>query len=58
MFVKNKKGEIIHLCKNDFPDEKSFYKHLWKSKYNLIIDGNKNKKKLIIDYVTGKNNFI
>ena len=58
MFIKTKKGKIIHLSKNDFPDEKSFYKNLWKNKYNIIINENIKKKQLIVDYITGKNNFI
>lgn len=59
MFVRNCKGQIVQIHRNNFLNEKEFYKYVWKIKYNIDISKQSQSfNQSLICYIKGINFFI
>lgn len=54
MFIRNSKNEIIEIRSEEFLTERDFYTKLWKVRYNININPQKNSfNQTITDYIMG-----
>ena len=59
MFVRNFEGIIVEIIRDNFLNDKEFYKHLWKIKYNISSINPQNSFNIkLINYIKGNNFFI
>ena len=59
MFVRNFEGIILEVNPNNFLNDKEFYEHLWKIKYNVILRQKEHSfNAKLINYIKGDNFFI
>ena len=56
MFVRNFEGKIIQIKREDYLNDKEFYKYLWKVRFNIDISKQEiSFNNTLINYINGIN---
>ena len=58
MYVRNWKGNIVFIDKEEFNNDYDFYLKLWKIKYNIKLKKKTTDINDIIKYVNGEKDFV
>lgn len=57
MYVRNKSGKLVFICREKYSNDRDFYINLWRIKYGIKI-AKQNDINNLIDYVNGEKNFV